>query len=90
VGYPKEANAGILVKRLNRRKFRPDATSFLAMGSSLYITDVGGIRFRGEDARRVIQSSGQDLAKVTTVSADQAGVSQNKLQKQAVRRRNKT
>lgn len=62
MGYPKEAIAGILVKRLNRRKFRPGATSFLAMGSSLYITGVGGIRFRSEKMLvRGDSSSGPDF-----------------------------
>jgi hypothetical protein len=58
VGYPKEANAVILVKRLNRRKFRLGATSFLAMGSSLYITGVEVFAFaetmllRGDSIQR--------------------------------------
>jgi hypothetical protein len=79
VGYPKEANAGIFVKRLNRRKFRPGATSFLAMGSSLYIAGVEVFAEKGG-----IYPAVQISAKITIVSADQAGVWQNKLQ-QAVK-----
>jgi hypothetical protein len=35
VGYPKNGNTVILVKGLNREKFRPGATSFLGAGSSV-------------------------------------------------------
>jgi hypothetical protein len=40
VGYPKNGNAVILVKRLNREKFYPGATSFLSTGSSVYIAGI--------------------------------------------------
>jgi hypothetical protein len=40
VGYPKIGNAVILVKRLNREKFCPGATSFLGAGSSVYIAGI--------------------------------------------------
>jgi hypothetical protein len=41
VGFLRSPNTVILVKRLNREKFCPDATSFLTAGSSVYIAGVG-------------------------------------------------
>jgi hypothetical protein len=50
VGYPKNGNAVILVKRLNREKFCPGATSFLSTGSSVYITEIETFGSSREDA----------------------------------------
>jgi hypothetical protein len=43
-GYRILANTGILDKELNREKFQPGATSFLGMGSSVYIASRGTFR----------------------------------------------
>jgi hypothetical protein len=50
VGYPKKGNAVILVKRLNREKFCPGATSFLGTGSSVYIAGIETFGSGDEDA----------------------------------------
>ncbi len=41
VGFLRNPNTVILVKRLNRENFCPDATSFLTAGSSVYIAGFG-------------------------------------------------
>jgi hypothetical protein len=48
VGFLRSLNTVILVKRLNREKFCPDATSFFTAGSSVYIA---GLKFCSQHAK---------------------------------------
>jgi len=49
MGFLMSLNTVILVKRLNREKFCPDATSFLSTGSSVYIAEIGTFGVTRED-----------------------------------------